>query len=66
MYLTNIPIQNTFNPKALPIPYECYVLFFPYEYNVLVIPDDSTSQDNLKVMEERLWKKFFSLTKRIL
>lgn len=66
MYLTNIPIQDTFNLYPLPIPYECYVPFFPYEYNVLIVPDDSTSHDEVKVMEEKLWKKLFSLTKRIL
>lgn len=66
MYLTNIPTQDTFNPKALTIPYVCYVFFFPYEYNVLIIPNDSSSQDKLKVRKDKLWKKLFSLTKRIL
>lgn len=66
MYLTNIPIKDTFSPKALSILYECFVLFFPREYNVLIVSDDSTSQDKLKVMEEKLWKKLFLLTEEIL
>lgn len=66
MHPTNIPIQDTFSPKAVSILYEWFILFFPHEYNVLVVPDDNTSPDKLKVMEEKLWKKFFLLTEEIL
>lgn len=64
MNLTIIAIQDTISPKALSTLYECFVLFFPHGYNVLVVPDDGTSQDKLKVMEGKLWIKFFFTDRR--